>query len=404
MNLKNCPLQYLRIINKFLDYFGEDKIFLEPDAKNYIEKLRMTELLSLENQRLHIAALKWFYKNTLGQKLNLKTPYRKRGIQDTVSIDEARSLIETLPQKYALLFHLMYGMGLKIGEVLRLRIKNIDINNGKILLSKGRNLKIPFYLFDDMLNQFKKRQKQYIKDKKEQNCFIKKENGKISADFDQQPFFASRKRTKLKGASVLGRQFIDPSTLHVFIKKAHIQAAINKRISTMTLRHSFIVHQLKKECNQVELSYYLGHTDIRQTLHYMKLFQRVQSGPCQLLQQPERTPFVRELNKLKTYPDSKKLDDLLRLAETRDKSFIAQTADSQTWEKWLKQAKDKGLDILESCDDYETKSADYIFLDLTNLQTSRPLKRIHTISTLLALSHKKLIIRTIPILQEVSRT
>ena len=239
---------------------------------------------------------------------------------------------------------------------------------------------------------------------KEEHCFIKKTDGRLSADFYEQPFFASRKRTQVKGTSFSGRQFIDPSTLHIFIKKAHNEAAINKRISTMTLRHSFAVHQLKRECNQVELSYYLGHTDIRQTLHYTKLLRRVQSGPLQILQNPERKEFAKELNSLKTYPDPEKINELLNIAKQRDKSFISQTSEAETWNSWIQKAKIKGLDAFESYDDYETRCADYIFLDLTKLQSYRPLKIIHTISTLLALSRKKLIIHTIPSLVEVSRT
>ena len=125
MNLKKCPQQYRRIINTFISTFGSNKTFHDNDAINYLESLCKSRKLSQENFRLHASSLMWFYKNILGIKLKIKVPYRKRPLPGTLSLNEVQDILKELPARYLLLFQFMYGLGMKIGEVLSLRMKDL---------------------------------------------------------------------------------------------------------------------------------------------------------------------------------------------------------------------------------------------------------------------------------------
>ena len=392
MRLKNCPQQYQRIIKRFLSSFEENKCLLKIDAFSYIEKLNEDQRMSLENHRLHAAALKWYYKNILGISLNFKVPYRTRSLPNTLSFDEVQELLKELPQRYLLLFQFMYGLGMKIGEVLKLRMKDIDINNGKVFLSKNREYKIPMYLFESVQAHFKSRQKRYIKDRKENHCFIPKDSRGFSTDFHEQPFFASRKRTKLKGLELIGRQFIDPSTLHVYISQAQNKVKFYKRTTCMTLRHSFALYQLQNECNEVVLKQYLGHTDIRQTLNYKKLVRKVYFSPLEMLRDTETSRQMKELNYLQRFPSEEGLKEFIQQAQKATESKICIAKNIEQWQKWLEKAKEKKIDYIENaCENYNL-NRDYIFLDLRKLSSLRPLKKIRTIQAQLANSQKKLLI------------
>ena len=392
MKLKNCPAQYRRIIKKFQTSFPEGKIYLASDALSYIEALNLEERLSLENHRLHVAALKWYYKNILGIHLNIKVPYRKRSLPTTLSLDEVQSVLKEVPAKYLLLFQFMYGFGMKIGEVLKLRMKDVDINNGKIFLSKGREFKIPIYLFDRVRTHYKKRQKRYIRDRKENNCFIPKENRGFSSEFAEQPFFASRKRTRLKGLELRGRQFIDPSTLHVYLSQAQNKVKFYKRTTCMTLRHSFALYQVQNECNEVELKEYLGHTDIRQTLHYKKLIRKAFFTPYEMLENSETTELMKELNILQRFPSENGINKFIAQAQKSREAKIKITDNEKIWDFWQLKAREKKINYINSADENLNSSADYIFLDLRKLARFRPVKKVRTIQALLVQSRKKLLI------------
>ncbi|MCM8540943.1 MAG: tyrosine-type recombinase/integrase [Lentisphaeraceae bacterium] len=393
MILRNCPHQYKRIINNFLTSFAKDKCYLEKDAFTYIERLNQNKRMSLENHRLHTAALKWYYQNILGMKLNLKVPYRKRSLPNTLSFEEVQELLKELPQRYLLLFQFMYGLGMKIGEVLKLRIKNVDINNGRIFLDKDREYKIPMYLFDSVKTHYKKRQKRYIEDKKEKNCFIPKENRGFSTEFHEQPFFASQKRTKLKAYKGLnGRQFIDPSTLHVYISQAQNKVKFNKRTTCMTLRHSFALYQLQNECSEVVLKEYLGHTDIRQTLNYKKLIRKVFFTPYEMLQDTGTVNQIKELIYLQRYPSEQGLREFIQQVKKKSDSKIAIAENDEKWQKWLVKAKEKKLNFIESASESDSSMSDYIFLDLRKLSSCKVQKKIRTIQALFSQSRKKLLI------------
>ena len=392
MNLKNCPQQYRRIILKFLSGFSSNTVFLEKDAYEYIEDLSKNEKLSQENHRLYCSALKWFYKHILGIHLKLKVPYRKRPLPDTLTLDEVQDILKELPARYLLLFQFMYGLGMKIGEVLKLRIKDVDINNGRLFLSKGREFKIPMYLFESVKKHFQQRQKRYIRDKKEGNCYIPNDKRGFSTDFMEQPFFASRKRTRLKGFNLRGRQFIDPSTLHVYLSMAQKKVKFFKRTTCMTFRHSFALYQLENNCNEVVLKEYLGHSDIRQTLHYKKLIKRAFFTPYEMLTDNLSTEQMKELNILQRFPSEEELIKFLSKAAKKTEGKIRTTGKKEQWLNWQRKAQRSNLNFSEKTNDKKGSVYDYTFLDLTTLADSRPLRKIRTIQALLSQSRKKLLI------------
>ena len=390
--MKNCPLQYRRIIQKFICGFSSTKIFHEKDAIEYMDKLSLEDSFSPENHRMHSSALKWFYKHILGIHLNIKVPYRKRALPDTLTLEQVQELLKELPARYLLLFQFMYGLGMKIGEVLKLRMKDVDINNGKLFLSKGREYKIPLYLFESARSHYKKRQRRYIQDREDGNCYIPQEGRGYTTDFFEQPFFASRKRTELKGLNLRGRQFIDPSTLHVYLSMAQKKVTFFKKTSCMTLRHSFALYQLQNDCNEVVLQEYLGHTDIRQTLNYKKLIPKASYTPYEMLAENFTTEQMKELNILQRYPSEEDLIKFLNKAAKNTGGMIRATGDREKWFKWKNSAQQRNLNCLEKSSIHQRSVCDYTFLDLTKLADSKPLRKIKTIQTLLTQSRKKLLI------------
>ena len=189
----------------------------------------------------------------------------------------------------------------------------------------------------------------------------------------------------------MGRQFLNRSTLHSHLQNAQRKAKIYKTVTTMTLRHSFALHQVKNECNIVELSKYLGHTDVRMTLHYQKQINKICSTPFDLLKYPERKEIVSRLNELQNYPDELEFNEFIWNHASKVE-FISITNVQESWEKWKVQIEGNHQNFKETADGDLSESFDYILLDMRKLHRFKVLKKVRTIHKLLIRSNKRLLI------------
>jgi len=154
-----------------------------------------------------------------------------------------------------LLFRLLYGCGLRISEALNLRIKDIDLNHGILLINDtkfGKERKIP------MAETLKNKCFLYIK----KNHYLKS-------------------RDSFLFPSPYGERY-NESTIYKLFREILWSAGIShngKGPRLHDFRHTFAVHCLKKWVLNEEditnllpyLSAFLGHNDLRGTQHYLRL-------------------------------------------------------------------------------------------------------------------------------------
>ena len=283
------PKAYIAVVKKFkkaCEGIKPQKL-TAAHAEKYISNMTKSGKCSVPKHRMAAAALNYYYRHCLGIPLKLKIPYRPRPIPTVLSKQQICKLIEKIPTRHQCAFWLLHGFGLKIGQVLKLRIKNIDINNGVLHLDKKRQFKLHAYLVDKLLNHLALRRKQFHADAKKGRCYIRHNNGFIVDDFQNQPLFVSR-QTKLIDGQKRARSFIHPSTFHRVLRKVYQQSGIAKLCSCMVLRHSFAVAQLESQCNIIELKFILGHKDIHTTLNYKRCLSTPVISPLEELQRPAR--------------------------------------------------------------------------------------------------------------------
>lgn len=154
-----------------------------------------------------------------------------------------------------LLFRLLYGCGIRISEALKLKVKDVDLEQGTLLISDskfGKERMIP------ISNNLKKRFQEYIKN-------VHYLNSSTSFLF-QSPF---------------GGRYSESTIYKLFrgiLWKAKISHS-GKGPRLHDFRHTFAVHCLKKWVINEEnitnllpyLSAYLGHNDLRGTQRYLRL-------------------------------------------------------------------------------------------------------------------------------------
>jgi len=106
------------------------------EIEEYLTSLAIENKVASSTQNQAFSALLFLYKEVLGVDMSewniqaLRAQERKR-IPVVLTKDEVKSAIENLKGIYNLITILMYGCGLRMNEVIKLRVKDIDLGFDK---------------------------------------------------------------------------------------------------------------------------------------------------------------------------------------------------------------------------------------------------------------------------------
>ncbi|MCK5624584.1 tyrosine-type recombinase/integrase [Candidatus Pacearchaeota archaeon] len=234
--LKNY-VRYNQILFEFTKK-NPEKI-TEDDVKKYIaEKLDKNSSSSVI---LFLSALKYAYSNILKKDptSNIKRPKREKRFPTVLTKDEIKKLFEVLDSKKSkLMISLMYACGMRVSELINLKMENFDFEEriGYIRQAKGKKdriFNIPDFLFRDLKYQA---EKQIEKDKK---YLFTGPKGKLSS-----------------------------RNLQKIVSCAAQRAGIKKDVHCHTLRHSFATHLLENNVDIRKIQVLLGHSSLSTTELY----------------------------------------------------------------------------------------------------------------------------------------
>jgi site-specific recombinase XerD len=169
-----------------------------------------------------------------------------------MSVDEVRRLLAVADSlRTRVLLSLCYGCGLRAGEVVRLKVKQIDSAQKVIRIeqSKGRkdrNVMLSPDMLDLLRRWWKERRSRFD----------------AEAPLPERWLFPSRKSGKGLSKPMTTRQ------LRRLFHAALDAAGIRKNVTLHTLRHSFATHLLEDETSIRTIQALLGHTKLDTTARY----------------------------------------------------------------------------------------------------------------------------------------
>ena len=139
---------YLQWITQFLDYAiqtGEKETSAElgaDDCQNFLSHLALKKKVSSSTQNQAFNSLLFLFRNVLCRELSdlSKTVRAKRGQRLPVvfSVEEISRLLDCLSGRDWLIASLLYGMGMRLMELARLRIKVIDMDLNTLTVRSGK--------------------------------------------------------------------------------------------------------------------------------------------------------------------------------------------------------------------------------------------------------------------------
>jgi site-specific recombinase XerD len=234
---------YSRSIAQISLYFKKSPLDLEADEINsYLFSLKSDKDLSDTYFKHTVYGLRFFYRiyDLEDRAIRLPNLKNNRKLPVVFSQEELRRLFKA-PQrlKQRVLLCLIYSAGLRVSEVCKLKITDIDFDRMQIHVRESKNNNSRYVVLSDYVT---KGLKQYIKGSKPKVYLF---NGRA------------------KGTS-LGHSAVQ-QTFRLAIQKAGIQ----KEACVHTLRHSFATHLLEQGVDIVSIKDQLGHAHIQTTMMYL---------------------------------------------------------------------------------------------------------------------------------------
>jgi len=259
----------------------------------YLEHLALKQKVSPSTQKTALNALMYLYKQVLGweaSSLDLGNFHRAqtpKKLPIVLSQSELRLLFSHLQGEYLACAKMMYGSGLRVMEVCRLRVKDIDFERLSVTVNDGKGRKNRITTLSeacvaDLQRQIEICQAYFQEDKAAEHWdgvylpyALSKKYPNAPFEFSWQYLFPAKVRTtdKRENNAVRRHHIYDQSLQRAF-KKAVLSSGINKPATCHSLRHSFATHLLERGADIRTVQEQLGHSDVRTTEIYTHVLNR----------------------------------------------------------------------------------------------------------------------------------
>lgn len=251
-------MSYKNDIEEFFSYLERESLsFLDinyDDLRFYLMYLKEEKKDSNSSIDRKLSGLRGFYKFLANEGYVSKNvfslvngPKKEKKLPRYFEYNELEELFNVcddtpMGQRDLLILEMLYGTGVRVGELVNIKVKDIDLSTKSILiLGKGNKERIVTYgeYCSDALITYLNDGYHRLNIKNEEYLFLNKNGGVITE----------------RGVRYVLEQIIKKTSL-------------NKNISPHMLRHSFATHLLNEGCDLITVQKLLGHESIKATQIY----------------------------------------------------------------------------------------------------------------------------------------
>ncbi len=259
------------------------------EIEGFLTNLAVNENVaaSTQNQALH--AVLFLYKEVLKQDLDLKVDAvrakKSKYLPTVLTKDEVFAIIQKLSGIHQLLIKLLYGTGLRLNEVLSLRVKDVDFAQNQITVRDTKGNESRVTMLPESIAEELKIHLQSVKIIHQQDLekgygsvylpfALERKYVRAKYDWIWQFVFPSGSISKDPRSGEVRRHHLHESGLQKALKQAVRQAGIQKKVGCHTFRHSFATHLLQNGYDIRTVQELLGHKDVKTTMIYTHVLNR----------------------------------------------------------------------------------------------------------------------------------
>ena len=287
---------YLQWSRRFLAYRRKTGLQGEPtsaDVKAFLTRLAMAEKVSASTQNQAFSALLLLFREVLRTDLAemAQTVRARRGrrLPTVLSVREVQALLAQVEPEFQLMVRLLYGSGLRLMELLRLRVKDIDFDGGLVMVRSGkgdrdRSTLLPVSLHEDLKSHLEKVRRWHESDLAKSHgeaplpyALARKYPG-AGKEWGWQYVFPADKVGVDPADGKVRRYHVHGGAIQAAVRTAAKKAGITKRASPHTLRHSFATHLLLNQTDIREIQELLGHKSLQTTMIYTHVVRDMRSS------------------------------------------------------------------------------------------------------------------------------
>ena len=256
---------YLRAVTGLAKYYKKspDKID-EDELKRYILYLANERGLRWSSIDMMTSGIRFFYSKTLDRKdLALSLPIKKspRRLAEIFSPEELLEFFSSVRNlKHRTIMMTAYAGGLRIGEVIKLRVSDIDSKRMMIKVQEGKGSKDRYTILSPrLLSELRVYWKKY-------------------------------KPRYWLFTSIRNKSHVTKSCPHQAFDRTRKKMGIKKRVTFHSLRHSFATHMLEAGVDIRTIQVLMGHSSLNSTARYLHIARKKLSAsksPLDLLYQPD---------------------------------------------------------------------------------------------------------------------
>jgi site-specific recombinase XerD len=239
---ENTIRTYTHLFEEFINHYSTHEIskLTEPQVISFLRYLVMERQVSTSYQNQSINAIKFYYEKVLGGQRKfyfIERPIKEKKLPVILNDDETKRLLTCITNlKHKTLLMLAYSGGLRLGELVKIRLTDIDRGRMQIRIEQAKGRKDRY---TKLSRKFLLLLDEYLSVYKPAERLFEGQKGDYSTRSVQQ-----------------------------VVVEAARKAGIDKKVTTHTLRHTFATHSLEVGTDIRYIQSMLGHESSRTTEIY----------------------------------------------------------------------------------------------------------------------------------------
>jgi integron integrase len=282
---------YAQWVRRFILFHGK-RHPMELGAEHvtaFLSSLANVGHVAAATQNQALAALLFLYREVLGVQLpwlgEIVRAKRPKKLPTVLTREEVWAVLGAMDSVHGLMARLMYGTGLRIGECVGLRIKDVELSRREIVVRHGKGGKdritmLPGAIAQPLAEQIERARVVFLRDRREGVPGVElpfaygRKNPGAGRSWGWHWVFPQDHLSVDPRTGIRRRHHVYDQTFQRALRVAAFRAGITKSVSSHTLRHSFATHLMEAGYDIRTVQELLGHKDVSTTMIYTHVLNR----------------------------------------------------------------------------------------------------------------------------------
>jgi len=255
------------------------------EVEQFLTDLAVNGHVSASTQNQALNALLFLYQQVLEidlGRLDAVRARRPKRLPVVLAAEEVAAVLQHVKGGggvFQLMARLLYGSGLRLLECCQLRVKDVNLARGQMVVRGGKGNKdrvvmLPRSARAGLEEQLQWRQQLHQRDllrgvaRVELPEALERKYPRAAQDLGWQFVFASRQLSECPRTGRPGRHHVYPASLQRAVKEAGQAAGLSQAIHSHTFRHSFATHLVERGVDIRSVQQLLGHESLETTMIY----------------------------------------------------------------------------------------------------------------------------------------